>query len=636
MQLLGQERDILTLDWETYYGPKYSLSLQTMNTFKYVNSPEFLIHGCGVQLNDEPTEYFDFHDPATPAAFREYIGPKRDIALLAHNTQFDGYILSRKFDYIPALYLDTMAMSRAMFVGQPANLADLAQRLWPADVSRRKLDDLKLTFGLRELPPDVAEKLKRYCLRDVGLTYEAFKLLLDHFPDDELRLIDWTVRASCDPTFVVNLDLVNEEINYQVERRTRLIRTAGVAETTLKSDPQFAQLLESRGVTVERKRNAKDTEDIPALSQKDWGYLRMQAAHPELRPIWEARKVAKSNIQESRARWIKAVAEWNDGKLPVPLNYYGADTGRWSGGEKLNLQNLPRINPSDPNSGRLRQALCAPAGSMVIVRDLNNIEGRCLAWEAGEEYLLEIFRIDGCPYLVMAERIYHATPGSFTKAANAGERNVGKVTILGLGYGMGKNKFWITLNTGPMGMDPIPFSFEQAASVVDIYRTTNTRIVNYWRQCDGIITRMATLSPGETIDFGPLEVRRGMLVMPNGLALQYPRLRGTPNRFDGTDFTFGNNQKLYGGLLTENITQALARCILAEQHLKIQKELAMNYARGQAKVVHSVHDELIAIAPEPEAEQVYAMMGEIMSTPPAWAPDLPLKSEGGIAPQYSK
>lgn len=646
MRILDNDYTLVTLDIESYYGPKFSLSLPDMNIFKYVADEQFLMHGVGVKIDEGPSTYFDFHKPDERSDFYELLSVLRSesTALLCHNTAFDGFILHYHFNWHPHLYLDTLSMSRGMFVGQPANLAGLAKRLWPNDPRMSKLDDLVKTYGLRTLPPEIADALAKYCLRDVDICYEAFKLLLAHYPDDELRLIDMTLRMMCEPMFEVDEKLVQDEIDYQVTTRQTAIELArqehGITEAKLKSDKQFEQFLTSKRVEIETKRNTNDTADIPALGQKDWGYLRMVSAHPELSSVWAARKLAKSNIQESRARWFKAVASWNGGLMPVPLNYFGADTGRWSGGEKLNLQNLPRNNNgdeiTDPNSGRLRRALLAPRGSKVIVRDLNNIEGRVLAWVAGEIYLLELFRNDGCPYLVLAEKIYGAPAGSFTKATHKFERNVGKVGVLGLGYGMGPNKFWITLNTGPMGMDPIPTSFDEAQNIVNVYRSANANIVRYWGACSSYIELMASLGPNESVSFGPIEIMRNMAVLPNGMALQYPGLEGTPNQYGGYDFTFGNNKKIYGGLFTENIVQALSRIILSEQMLTIQRELDSNYGRNVARIVHCVHDEAIVIAPDQYAQEVYDFMGVIMSTPPSWAKDLPLKSEGGIAQEYSK
>lgn len=956
MTIAGKDYDVLTLDFETYYGPKYSLSLQTMNTFKYVSDEQFQIHGVGVKLNDEPTRYFDFAAPADRDGFSAYLNSfanhrRTPVALLAHNTPFDGYILHHHFDWHPDFYLDTMAMSRGMFVGYSASLKELAMRLWPNDQSLRKGDDLVKTYGLRKLPPEIAAALKHYCIRDVDLTHAAFKLMLPYYPETELELINLTNRFVCEPWWEPDAALAQEEVDWQVSETQRIIAASGVAKTTLSSNPQFLVWLDKQGITPGTKLNAKE-EEIPALGQKDWEYQKMVAAHPEHAPVWEARKVAKSNIQESRARWFVGMDTFCKGKMPVPLNYYGADTGRFSGGEKLNLQNLPRIDGRDPNSGRLRRSLLAPKGMTTIVRDLSNIESRVLAYVAGEDYLLDLFRNDQDAYLHLASNIYGFDFNTATKKTHGGERNVGKVACiaagepiltdtgfkaienisitdklwdgcefvthrgaicngvkptieylgvratpdhivfledgrqipfgaaasrletlararvyredlwagegyqwrpdssreaclracavyelqiekihklvesatgadermsalltdfietlysvgsslrrhyltlseppepsleplwrardqmliliadgihtlcreapaarglqgdgdrqdrqrwallswesalsnaarelqqqahyahntlqrttsasdrcvtplaaliselyvcgshrfttiadgiddrcdkpafsdptfrqterevwdildagrrnrftvrdrivhncLGLGYGMGANKFWVTMNTGPMGMPPIPTTYEEAADIVRVYRQTNAQIKGYWDQCTHIIQQMYM---GNEMEFGPLQVVKNALIMPNGMALQYPNLTLTENQWGGFDAMFGPTgpkKKVYGGLLTENIVQALSRVLICTQWLEIERRLKENYGLDVARTVHMVHDELIVVGPEAEADQILAMMGEEMSRTPDWCIGLPLDSDGGYAREYSK
>lgn len=630
MHILGQDRTLLTLDFETYYANGYSLSRQDMNTFRYVAHEDFKIHCVGVKVDDQPTEIITEH-----GAIVDFLNEmrERNVALLCHNTGFDAWILHYHFHYHPQIYLDTLSMSRAAFVNQPASLKELVQRLWPNDASLRKLDDLALTKGLRELPDDIMAKLSTYCIRDVELTYEAFKLLEQYYPDDELKLIDWTLRCMCEPWLELDTQMAQAEIDQQKREKRDAVRRCGYPETVIKSDKQFARLLTQLGIDIPSKRNAKDTAEIPALSQNDWDYQRLVAANPQHEMIWNARRKLKSNIQLSRAEWFKAVAEWNDGKFPIPLNYYGAATGRWSGSEKLNCQNLPRIDQDDPTSGRLRRALRAPQGNVIVVRDLSNIEGRMLAWVANEEVLLKLFREDGDPYLYMAEKVYGVPEGTFNKDDNKKERFLGKQIVLGCGYGMSANKFHVVCNTQS---PPLPLSLEEANNAVGTYRMTNAAITSYWRRCNDALTLMATMAPDEQQPFGPLVLARDLAILPNGVTLQYRGLRGEPNEFNGYDFFFLGNRKIYGAMLTENIVQALARVVIAENLLATQDWLDNTYGRDIARVVHSVHDELLIVCPEEHADTVFEKVGNIMSTPPTWAPDLPLKSEGGYAVNYIK
>jgi DNA polymerase len=192
-------------------------------------------------------------------------------------------------------------------------------------------------------------------------------------------------------------------------------------------------------------------------------------------------------------------------------------------------------------------------------------------------------------------------------------------------------------------MAPIPTSFEEAKNIVSIYRETNNKVVEYWEQCDQTINEMIELKTD--LEFGPLEIVRTNLIMPNNMALQYPNLRMLED-VQGTSFQYSpeltargdlkTRKYLWGGTLTENIVQALARIIITEQALKIEKHLDETYGLDSARIVHMVHDELIVIGPEEHANYIYEEMKAIMSISPDWAPDLPLECEGGFAPNYIK
>jgi DNA polymerase len=476
--------------------------------------------------------------------------------------------------------------------------------------------------------------------------------MIDYFPDDEIYLIHVNIRMFAEPWFDVDETMVQEEIDDQVRIKTEKFKASKLPKSVLSSNQQFGVYLETQGFDLPTKENAKG-DLIPALGQKDWPYLKFITAHPELNHVWEGRKYAKSAIQESRARWFQAVSQFTGGKMPVPLNYYGAHTGRYSGGEKLNLQNLPRIGGE--GTGRLRRALRAPDGHQVIVSDLSNIEARVLAWVSGQDYLLDMYREGGDPYLYMASKIYDfdydetmirrtdKSHPNYNPSYRKFERNVGKVSVLGLGYGMGANKFWVTMNTGPMGMDPIPMSFEEASSIVETYRTTNFAVVDYWRTCDAWIPQM--IQGANDVTFGPLDVVGTNLVMPNGMALQYPNLRAVPDaRGHSMQYSpelLPNGELkirkfLWGGTLTENIVQALARIVITEQTIKIERWLDKTYGLDVSRTCHMVHDELIVIAPDGHAQTVFDKMVEIMGQPPEWAPDLPLECDGGFDENYIK
>jgi len=640
-----EDYTLLTLDFETYYGRKYSLSRADTNTIDYICDPRFKIHCVGVKIDDGPVEIFRENEIEE---FKDYLAELSDsgepIALVCQNTAFDGFILHHHFNWHPDFYVDTLSMSKGMFVGASASLKAISERLWPELKDKRKGSELALSKDIVDLPIEIMEIIANYCIQDVTLTYDAFVKMHAHFPDEEMYLIHMNIRMFCEPWFYVDTQLIQEEIDAQVKAKEAAYKASGLPLTVLSSNQKFGIYLETQGYELPIKENAKG-EWISALGQKDWPFLKFMAAHPELAAVFNGRKYAKSSIQESRARRFLSTAAKLEGQMPVPLKYYGAHTGRYSGGEKLNLQNLPRIG-KDPDSGRLRRALVAPEGYSVIVSDLSNIEARVLAWISGQTYLLDLYKEGGDPYLFMASKIYdfdYAEALPFKKTTYKHKRDVGKVSVLGLGYGMGKSKFWVTMNTGPMGMDPVPMTLDEAGVIVDTYRETNFAIVDYWKACDQVISDMVDRK--KDIKFGPLELHGPNLIMPNDMALQYPNLRMLEDKH-GHSFQYSpelnargdlkTRKYLWGGTLTENIVQALARIIITEQTIQIEHYLENTFGLDRARTVHMVHDELIVIGPDEYAQEIYDEMKVIMSTPPSWALDLPLECEGGFAHNYIK
>lgn len=283
---------------------------------------------------------------------------------------------------------------------------------------------------------------------------------------------------------------------------------------------------------------------------------------------------------------------------------------------------------------------------LVYVADSSNIEARMLAWEAGQEDLLEIFRTGGDVYAYTAQDIYNRP---IDKKKDPHERFVGKVTALGLGYGMGWRKFKDTLAAGALGGPPVFMEDHEVQHIVNTFRTKRWAIKGYWQQADQAIVDMYM---GNSRQWGPLTIHRNCIVMPNGMALQYPKLRpAEDDEFGGWEYWNGQFfTKIYGGKLTENITQALARIVLFDQMLRVNELFAPHGGR----VVMNVHDEIIAVGPSfgarflgthdgkefwdrtERAEELFGQMLQIMRTPPRWCADLPLDGEGGFAFEYSK
>jgi DNA polymerase len=295
---------------------------------------------------------------------------------------------------------------------------------------------------------------------------------------------------------------------------------------------------------------------------------------------------------------------------------------------------------------------------LIYVADSSNIEARMLAWLAGQSNLIEIFASGGDVYSNFASILFGRP---IHKDNDPLERFIGKVCVLGLGYGMGWKKFRDTLAAGALGGPPVYFTEVEAQNAVETYRSANACIKAYWQAADAAIADMYL---GNTRQWGPLTIHRNCLVMPNGMALQYPGLRPAVKEDKrGNEFTDGweywNGKfwtKIYGGKLVENITQALSRIVLFEQMLRINQDVLLPVG---GRVVLNVHDEIIGVGPSfgarflgkeknakgklvevwdntAGADALFQQIVDTMRTPEPWCLDLPLDSEGGYAFEYSK
>ena len=285
-----------------------------------------------------------------------------------------------------------------------------------------------------------------------------------------------------------------------------------------------------------------------------------------------------------------------------------------------NLQNLKR-------GGELRRSILAPKGHVVVVADSAQIEARVLAWLSQQMDIVNAFATKQDVYKLMASVIYNAPVEDITKD----QRFIGKICVLGLGYGMGPQKLQQTLKQGTMG-PPVDISEEECRRIVQIYRQKNWKIKAFWKKMDQVITNMTL---GIESKEGPLECGKGFVRLPNGMFLQYFGLHGTAEitrddlvMTETTYLTRTGRTKLYGGLLTENVVQALSRIIIAEQMLKIHD--------AGYRIVTMTHDEIVIIAKKKDAKKALDFMIKTMSTPPDWAPDLPLAAEGDFDDCYSK
>tara|TARA_R100001591_G_scaffold16782_5_gene23196 strand:+ start:541 stop:2346 length:1806 start_codon:yes stop_codon:yes gene_type:complete len=600
---------LVTLDFETYYDTKVSLTKLTV--MEYIKHPMFKVWGVGIKIEGEETEWFgedQVEDGLNDIDWEE-------AHLLCHNTPFDGYLLTQLYGHKPKRYLDTAALSRGLWPGQSASLKSTAERCFPDDPTMRKGEELVNAKGIYDLPPDIEEDIAGYCIQDVDLTYAIYMKLCLELPDNEWDIIDLTTRLFCEPKIVVNLEKTQTFLDKEKETTKKAIEESGLERAVLASNQKFAAWAESQGLTVPTKVSPTTGKSIPAFGKNDAAYRQWQQQHPEYAHVFAGREAVKSRLNETRAqRFINSVNA--EGCIPSPLKYYAAHTGRFGGTEKINLQNLPR-------NSELRKVLEAPEGKLMFVADLSNIESRMLAWLADQHNLLELYEHGADVYSNFASSLYNR---HITKEDEI-ERFVGKTAILGLGYGMGAHKFMATLKTAN-----IEIPFDECLSAVNTYRSTYAAIPALWERSERILRQATSASLIQDDRFAYtykcLEAAPNSILLPNGMALKYHDLRLLGNgkmqyqSHNKTEYT-------YGGKITENIIQALSRIVICDQMMAIQN-------KPEFEVVLTVHDEIVAISDEDGPDEKLEEMLYIMRQPPKWALTLPLDAEGGWDKCYSK
>ena len=605
--------DLITIDFETYYDKEYSLSKLT--TEEYIRDPKFQVIGVSVKVNNRDTEWAS----GTHEEIKTYLQTFnwKEAMLLAHNTMFDGAIASWRYNILPRAYADTLCIARAVHgVEAGGSLKALVERY---DLGAKGTEVIQALGKRRE--DFTAEELARYgdyCINDVDLTYELFKVLTRGFPRKELKLIDLTLRMFVDPILDLDLGLLEQHLEDIKVAKDDLLISSGVSREDLMSNPKFAEVLKSLAIIPPTKVSLRTGKETFAFAKSDEEFKAL-AEHDDVRvqAAVSARLGVKSTLEETRTQRFIDISK--RGLLPVPVRYYAAHTGRWGGDDKINLQNLPSRGP---NGKVLKCSIVAPEGYSLIEADSSQIEARVLAWLADQEDLVTAFANGEDVYKKMASRIYDCAEEDVT----AQQRFVGKVTILGAGYGMGAVRFKEQLKSFGTEME-----LDEARRVINIYRDANHQINRLWRDAQNMIVN---LSRGDAISFGTeqfikVNAEDSALVTPSGLLLRYDELRAeqTDKGFEYSYKTRRGRTRIYGGKVVENVCQAIARCIIGDQMLEVAKRY---------RVVLTVHDSIMCCVPDSDVAEAQAYVEMCMRETPEWAAGLPINCESGVGKSYGE
>ena len=645
-------QDVLWLDIETY-SP---VDLAKAGVYKYTEHPDWRILMCSWALNDGPVRRAEGHEAILeiPGLF------DRKVLKVAHNASFERIHLSRlkgRGFLPPEQFFDTAALARTW--GLPASLKDfaLAMGAEEKDEAGTRLINLfskpnrKGERATKEERPDDWAAFGAYCDQDVETMRDAAKRLARDFPRDERAVYETDQRIN-DRGVRVDTALAEAAERCFKDNRAgalkEIAKIAGVDNGN--SVAQLRAWLRSRGV---------DTEDLRKDTVKD---LLEDEIPDDVRRVLVLRQECAVS---AAAKFTAAIRATNgDGRLRGTMRYFGASTGRFAG-RLIQFQNLARDGfkaedggydtPAEEAAvGRLLEGGSVPSPELkklirpllmgpFVVCDYSSIEARVMAWLTGEQWMIDAFRND--------EDIYVATAAKLGGPEKGFDRQHGKVASLALQYrgGIGAMLAMGGRNILPKNT-PEDVLRKRLQEIVNIWRAQSPAVRRFWSQLERII------NTGGGVDTGLVSIEvKGQdryVWLPSKRPIVY---RGLTRRWkqpldvDGAPLgparlvphvlnTGGDRARvpykpLHGGIITENIVQAVARDILVQALRNLEEA-------GWPVVTH-IHDEVVCEIPENrrglEETELITEVSEIMCRPPSWADDdLVIKAAGYTCQRYHK
>ncbi len=639
----------LSIDLETYS----SVDLGKSGVYKYAESEDFEILLFAYTIDDGEVKVVDLASgEIIPEEILSALSDE-SIEKWAFNANFERVCLSRFLGkrLKPQGWYCTMIWSA--YLGLPLSLEKVGEVL---KLDKQKMNEGKAliryfsipckptkTNGMRErnLPHHDLKKwstFKEYNKRDVE-TEMAIKKKLSAFPMPQSEWENyWIDQNINDRGILIDESLVDSAIKFdeilREENMDRAIELTGLENPN--SPLQLKEWLNKKGL------------EIDSLAKKDVESA-LKNAEGDIKEVLELRQeLSKSSVRKYDA--MKNV-KGKDNRARGLIQFYGANrTGRYSG-RLIQVQNLRRNNlkdldlarslvknrdyetmeilyesPSDILSQLIRTAFIAKEGTRFIISDFSAIEARVLAWLAGEQWVLDAFENGEDIYCRTASRMFGVPVEKH--GVNGHLRQKGKIATLACGYqgALGALK--------AMGGIEMGLSEDELQSIVDSWREANPNIVSLWWDIDSVVKRVVKTRTKEKYKSLVISYEKGILFieLPSKRRLAYPKAKIGMNRFGGESIVYegivvGNKWdkiESYGGKFVENIVQAIARDILAEAMIRLEKK--------RFNIVMHIHDEVVIESDSSSIEEI----NEIMSIVPSWAPGLILDADGFESEFYKK
>jgi DNA polymerase len=654
---------MLFFDTETYS----ELDIFKVGGDKYTRNCEIML--AGYAFADEPASVVDLTNDESLEEVVEYLKDNHAGPIIAHNSQFDRWVVKHclGIDTPVDRWIDTMIMSYTN--GLPGALASVCSALeMSEDEAKDKAGKSLINRFCKPAPsnhkairydrithPELWEDFKNYCRMDIESMRTIYNKLKHHVYPNSIEYKYWCLdQASNDMGIYIDIDLAHKMVEI-------------VAAETEKLNAEIRRITNnevSGGTSLAQLKNwLVNNDKLPpvacvSLNKEAINTLITGTAFgiPE-----DARRVLEIRQQlgkSSTAKYIKLIDATVDNRLRGTVQFYGANrTGR-DAGRLFQPQNLPRPAPGidvdkaieslidgtlkenimETASSCLRSSLCSPVGKKLVVADLSNIEGRVLAWLAGEEWKIKAFRdYDNKRGPDIYKLAYSKSFNTPIHEVTKEQRQLGKVQELALGYQGSIGAF----NQMAAAYN-IDLQAHEVYSIVTAWRSAHEKITKLWKLTQAAAVK-SIKNPGDVFSVGKVSFLTDpdksfmYLKLPSGRTLFYhkPYLYNDEEGRQQIAYQGQHQQSkkwvsldTYGGKLVENITQAVARDILFNGYYTAME--------AGIDIVLRVHDELVAEVFEEDSEKLKELLCLIMSAPPPWAKGLPLAAEGYSSFRYRK
>jgi len=655
--------DVLFLDFESFFSQEYCMGKgkNALSIVEYITDSRFRFTGLGIQINDQLPRFIP--GPHVPWAI-EQLKEKFGVALhncvvTAKNNKFDCLILVEKFGIFPPYTIDVEDLSRYYDSRMKQGLKDLVKLFkLPAKGETKQFKGLYW----ETMTSEQRQAMKEYCLRDIKNEKSLLEILLPKLDNvnTELDLARHTLNLYLRPVLKLDTQQATKiasemdralsedlrKIAWVLKYRTKAKPNISKIMRAKKIFPQILQDILPEGETVPMKKGKNQM--IPATAQNDVAFQYLLAHKDQkVRELCRAKAACSSwPLHQSKVKRMIDQANCCDGLIRMPLKYYGAHTGRWSGTGGWNPMNLGgkgRGRPIHPLVTAVRGTLVAPDGYTLVIVDSAQIEARELAWVAHQDDLVKGFADGEDIYSEFASDLFQAKvwkPSEEEKKTPEGQtadirRGFGKDAILGCGYGMGTNTFFDRCRQNdtlrPL-FDSGEYDWDFISRLIKTYRTKYTNICDFWTEIEKCF-RWPTKYAKERTEYKISNTaslrfwKSGTIIkmqLSSGRIMNYRHASVSP-KDDSIKYLHGH---LWGGSITENLIQAMCRDLLGYWLLKCEDI-------GIPIVLHS-YDELVGCVPEEEAEDALFIMIDVMKQAPLWADGLPLAAEGMISERYCK